>query len=408
MRMIFKPVVSRTQRALQRASAASSPSLFGTTRTSTNPKRFISSSQLSVERISDNDRFDNRPAKEDLVFGTTLSDHMLTVEWNAGSGWSPPSIGPRQDLKISPAASCLHYGLQCFEGMKAYKDLNDGSIRLFRPDMNMKRLSNSMERLEMPAADFDHEELVECISELVRTDERWIPEGEGYSLYLRPTVIATHRYLGLAAPDSLLLYVITSPVGPYYKSGFKPIKLMADSTYVRAWPGGTGSSKVGGNYAPTMKPAALASEKGCSQVLWLFGENDEATEVGSMNVFFHLINAETKRPELVTPPLTRGDILPGVTRASILELARSWGEFDVSERFPTMKELVDAANEDRLLEVFGAGTAAVVTPVSGIHYKGVDIAVPAVGKVSRRCWDEITGIQYGKRACPEGWSIKIS
>lgn len=293
--------------------------------------------------------------------------------------------------------------------MKAYKSLTDDSIRLFRPDKNMIRLSNSMDRLHMAnnGAKFDHKELIQCIEELVALDEKWIPTGEGYSLYLRPTVIATHQYLGVAPPDSILFYVITCPVGPYYKSGFNPIRLTADTPYVRAWPGGTGDAKVGGNYAPTMKPAAEAAERGYSQILWLFGENDEVTEVGSMNVFFYLINKETKRPELVTAPLTRGDILPGVTRASILDLARSWDEFDVSERFPTMGEIREAADDGRLLEVFGAGTAAVVSPVSCIQYQNKDIDIPAVGEITKRFWDELTGIQYGKREGPEGWSVKI-
>jgi branched-chain amino acid aminotransferase len=298
-------------------------------------------------------------------------------------------------------------GLQCFEGLKAYKALTDDSIRLFRPDKNMERLSNSMERLDMPGADFDPQEMIKCISELVLLDKEWIPYGEGYSLYVRPTCIATHKFLGLAPPDSLLMYVITSPVGPYYKSGFDPIRLTADTSYVRAWPGGTGNAKVGGNYASTMKPAADAAQDGYSQVLWLFGDNDEVTEVGAMNVFFYMINKETNRPELVTPPLTRGDILPGVTRASIIDLAKSWGDFDVSERFPTMAEIVEAAEDNRLLEVFGAGTAAVVSPVSCIQYKGKDIDIPAVGELTKRVWGELTGIQYGKLEGPEGWSVTL-
>jgi branched-chain amino acid aminotransferase len=292
--------------------------------------------------------------------------------------------------------------------MKAYRSSrDDDSIHLFRPDMNMKRLTNSMDRLHMPGSDFDDDELVRCIGELVRVDRDWIPSGEGYSLYLRPTCIATHRFLGLAAPDSLLLFVITCPVGPYYKTGFNPIRLTSDTEYVRAWPGGTGTAKVGGNYAPTMKPAAEAAARGYSQILWLFGENDEVTEVGAMNVFFYLVNKETNRPELVTAPLTRGDILPGVTRASILDLARSWGDFDVSERYITMGEIKEAAEDGRLLEAFGAGTAAVVTPVSCIQYKGKDIDIPAVGKLTQRVWDELTGIQYRKIDGPAGWIVEL-
>lgn len=301
----------------------------------------------------------------------------------------------------------LATGLQCFEGMKAYKSLADQSLLLFRPDKNMQRLKASMQRLHMPGADFDDQQLMDCIKALVRLDEKWIPYGEGYSLYIRPTVIATTKFLGLAAPDSLLLYVITSPVGPYYKSGFQPVRLTCDTDYVRAWPGGTGSAKVGGNYAPTMKAQFEAAQDGYSQVLWLFGPREEITEVGAMNVFFFLMNEETHRVELVTPPLTRGDILPGVTRDSILHLARSWGDFDVSERYPTMPEIQKAAADGRLIEAFGAGTAAVVTPIEAIQYKGKDIEVPAVGEVTKRIWDELTGIQYGKIKGPDGWSVKI-
>jgi len=218
-------------------------------------QRQISSASLKVERSKDNSRFDAMPKKEDLQFGITLSDHMFTAEWNLGTGWEIPRIVPYQDLKISPAASSLHYGLQCFEGMKAYKSLQDPEcLRLFRPEKNMARLRSSMERLSMPddSVNFDPNELTACIKELVRVDSRWIPYGEGYSLYIRPTVIATHKFLGVAPPTSLLLYIITCPVGPYYKKGFDPIRLTADTPFIRAWPGGTGGAKVGGNYGPTM------------------------------------------------------------------------------------------------------------------------------------------------------------
>mmetsp|Transcript_785 Transcript_785/g.1743 ORF Transcript_785/g.1743 Transcript_785/m.1743 type:complete len:273 (-) Transcript_785:77-895(-) len=270
-----------------------------------------------------------------------------------------------------------------------------------------KRLTNSMRRLEMPGADFDNEELTNLIGELVKVDKDWIPSGEGYSLYIRPTVIATHNVLGLAAPEKILLYVICSPVGPYYKTGFDPIKLTADTEFVRAWPGGTGDAKVGGNYAATMKPAAEAAKKGYSQILWLFGDNDEVTEVGAMNFFVYLINKATNRPELVTASLERGDILPGVTRDSILELARSWGDFDVSVRHITMGEIKEASEENRLLEAFGAGTAAVVTPVSCIQYKGEEISIPAVGDLTQRVWDEIVGIQYRETEGPPGWIVEL-
>jgi branched-chain amino acid aminotransferase len=390
------------------------PSVAPLAATTSARRRWISSSQLTIERTTDPARFDARPAKENLVFGTTMSDHMLMIDWNAKASWMPPRIVPYQDLKISPAASCLHYGLQAFEGLKAYKSLagnDDGHVLMFRPDMNMKRLQASMERLHLPGSDFDHAELLKCMYELVRLDQKWIPDGEGYSLYLRPTVIGTTRYLGVAPPDSILLFVITSPVGPYYKTGFKPVRLTTDTPYVRAWPGGTGSAKVGGNYAPTMKPQQEASQFGYNQVLWLFGDDEQVTEVGAMNVFFVIRNSTTNRPEIVTPPLSRGDILPGVTRDSILYLARNdptFGEYDVSERAVTMPEILAASNEGRLVEAFGAGTAAVVSPIEAIQYRGSDIQVPATGSLTQKLWNVLTGIQYGKIQGPEGWSVRIT
>mmetsp|Transcript_24000 Transcript_24000/g.49708 ORF Transcript_24000/g.49708 Transcript_24000/m.49708 type:complete len:402 (+) Transcript_24000:153-1358(+) len=371
--------------------------------------RSISSAKLTIQRHPDSEsKFSRMLKKEELQFGKTFSDHMLQIPYKKSlGGWQDPKIVPYGDLTISPAASSLHYGLECFEGMKAYKSLTDDSLRLFRPDKNMERLRNSMERLSMPGYDFDPQELINCIAELVRVDRDWIPSGEGYSLYLRPTVISTHPYLGVATPDDLLLYVITSPVGPYYTSGFNPVRLTADSEYVRAWPGGTGGSKVGGNYAPTMKPAGEAAKRGYSQILWVFGENHEITEVGAMNVFFFLEKKGGGGRELVTPPLNRGDILPGVTRKSILELAESWEEFDVVERSITMPEIVEAASEGRLIESFGAGTAAVVTPIEAIQFQGKDVEIPATGELTKRFFSDLMGIQYGRIEGPEGWSVKI-
>lgn len=349
------------------------------------------------------------PPKEELQFGKVFSPHMMQVRYSDGK-WEAPEILPFQELKLSPAAAALHYGLECFEGMKAYKSISDSSdLRLFRPELNMKRLKDSMERLSMPGNDFDSQELIKCIGELVRVDQDWIPSGEGYSMYLRPTVIATHPFLGLAPPDDLLLYVITSPVGPYYKTGFDPVRLTTDTPYVRAWPGGSGASKIGGNYGPTMKPGAEAMEKGYSQILWIFGEDDQITEVGAMNVFFLLRKKEGGR-ELVTPPLTRGDILPGVTRNSILALARdeTFGDdIEVSERSLTMPEIKEASEEGRLIEAFGAGTAAVVTPISCIQYKGEDIEIPATGELTKTIFSDLMGIQYGRIEGPEGWSVKV-
>jgi len=367
--------------------------------------RTIASSALTIERTTSDAHFKSKPKNEELKFGVTLSDHMLECEWTASASWGTPRIMPTHDLRLSPAASSLHYGLQCFEGMKAYKSPTDGSLRLFRPDLNMKRLATSMDRLQMHGCSFDGDELLECIKELVRVDERWVPDQEGYSLYIRPTVIATHPYLGLAAPESMLFYCVSSPVGPYYKSGFAPVRLTADTEYVRAWPGGTGAVKIGGNYGSAIKAGAAANAHGYDQVLWTFGDNDEATEVGSMNFFIYIITPDGRR-ELVTAPLD-GTILPGVTRQSILDLARSWDEFDVAERFPTMPEIRDAAKEGRLIEAFGAGTAAIVSPISCIQYKSEDIEIPATGELTQRFFNELLAIQYGTKEGPDGWSVKL-
>ncbi|KAL9186832.1 hypothetical protein ACHAXT_010552 [Thalassiosira profunda] len=372
--------------------------------------RAISSARLTVQPVPEGERTSGMLPKEELKFGKTFAPHMLQCAYNkAEGGWGAPEIVPFHHLAIHPAASALHYGLECFEGMKAYKTLDDESdLRLFRPDRNMKRLKDSMDRLSMPGADFDPRELIECIGKLVRLDKDWIPSGEGYSLYLRPTVIATHPFLGLSPPDDLLLYVITSPVGPYYASGFDPVRLTTDTPYVRAWPGGVGSSKVGGNYGPTMKAGAEANAAGYSQVLWVFGEDEQVTEVGAMNVFF-LMEKEGGGRELVTPPLARGDILPGVTRQSIVELGQSkyWGDMDVVERAITMPELHKTWKEGRLVEAFGAGTAAVVTPISEIQYNGEDITIQATGELTERVFHDIMAIQYGSVEGPEGWSVKV-
>jgi len=347
---------------------------------------------------------------DQLLFGRTFTDHMLTIDWVEGKGWASPQIVPYGDLSLSPASSALHYGIECFEGMKAYKS-KEGKMFLFRPDCNMDRLRSSMLRLAMP--DIDGEAVTECIKQLLRVDETWVPDKEGFSMYIRPTAIGTSPFLGVHASEQVKLYVILSPCGPYFPGGFKPVKLYADTEHVRAWPGGAEGTKVGGNYGPTIAPAQVAMKKhGCSQVLWLFGPEDEVTEVGAMNIFFVIKNKSSGRNELITAPLTRGDILPGVTRRSILELARDWrsrGEdLDVSERWLPMGEVVQAQKEGRLLEAFGAGTAAVVSPVKGIVYKNQEIAIPTgdkIGPIAQRFWSSLSDIHYGKVKHP--WSVPV-
>lgn len=341
-----------------------------------------------------------------LPFGKHFSDHMFEVEWNNAEGFAPPRIVPFHKLELDPASPCLHYGVQCFEGMKAYKD-SDGKIRLFRPDMNMKRWFASCTRLALPT--FDQEQMIGCIKELLKVDANWVPEQDGFSYYLRPTAIATSSTLGVVPPSEALFFVIGCPVGPYFKDGFAPVKILAESKFKRAWPGGTGNAKVGGNYAPGLLPQRLAQEKGYSQVLWLFGEEDYITEVGAMNIMVFWENAQGKK-ELVTAPLD-GTILPGVTRDSILELTRAWGEFDVTERAFTMGEVVKAAEDGRLIEVFGAGTAAIVAPINGIAYQGKELAVPCgkdgkAGDLAARLYHDLCDIQYGRKQF-SNWSVRV-
>jgi branched-chain amino acid aminotransferase len=342
-----------------------------------------------------------------LPFGTKFSDHMLEIDWDIKTGFGAPRIVPYHALAIDPSSPCLHYGVQCFEGMKAYKD-EKGRVRLFRPDMNMKRFKTSCQRLSLPT--FDESQMLECLKKLIQEDKDWVPQETGYSLYIRPTAIATSETLGVSPPHHALFYVITCPVGPYFKAGFAPVKILAEDSFRRAWPGGVGNYKVGGNYAPGLLPQKLAADKGYSQILWLFGEEQYITEVGSMNLFVFWKNSAGKQ-ELITAPLD-GTILPGVTRDSILRLARSWGEFEVSERPYTMKELADAIAQGRLLEAFGAGTAATVAPIDVIAYKGSELKVPCgtdgkAGDVAKRLYKDLADIQYGRKAF-EDWSVVIT
>lgn len=349
-----------------------------------------------------------RVPNDQLVFGRTFSDHMLEIEWTASTGWQTPRINPYHKLCLEPSATVFHYAVELFEGLKAYKD-KKGNLRMFRPMHNMNRMYNSANRLALPT--FDKVQLLECIKELVRIEKSWIPSERGYSLYIRPSLIGTQESLGVAKTNSALLFVIACPVGPYYKSGFDAVKLMANTKYVRAFPGGTGDAKIGGNYAPCIKPQAEAAEKGYAQNLWLFGPNHEVTEVGTMNLFTFWTNEQGEK-ELVTAPLD-GTILPGVTRASILELARKWNEFKVTERVHTMVEIEKAVQEKRMIEMFGAGTAAIVSPVKAINYKDRDLVIPLdpsdpksqAGKLTKRFADTIMGIQYGE--IESDWSVIV-
>ena len=271
--------------------------------------------------------------------------------------------------------------------MKAYRSTKD-EVLLFRPDKNAARLNNSVAAIKLPT--FDEQEFIKCLSELIKIEESWVPGEKGFSLYIRPTAICTHSSLGVDVPEEAMLFVVNTIVGPYYPTGFKPVSLYAPTDAIRAWPGGTGDVKIGGNYAPSIMHGETAKSHGHDQVLWLF--NNEVTEVGTMNFFVFWKN-EDGVDELVTAPLD-GTILPGVTRDSLLTLAREWGEFKVTERIFTIDEITKAVEEDRIHEAFGAGTAAVVAPIKNINFKGTNYNIPVAveeksGPLAQRFWNEL-------------------
>ncbi|XP_042556473.1 branched-chain-amino-acid aminotransferase, mitochondrial [Dipodomys spectabilis] len=341
---------------------------------------------------------------EPLAFGKTFTDHMLMVEWSGDQGWSQPRIQPFQNLLLHPACSALHYSLQIFEGMKAFKN-QDQQVRLFRPWLNMDRMLRSAQRLCLPT--FDKGELLECIRRLIEVDKDWVPEAAGTSLYVRPVLIGNQPSLGVGVASEALLYVILCPVSSYFPGdAMTPVSLLADPTYIRAWVGGVGDYKLGGNYGPTVLVQQEAQKKGCEQVLWLYGPDQQLTEVGTMNIFVYWTH-EDGVLELLTPPLD-SVILPGVVRQSLLDLARSWGEFRVVERKITMKELLRALEEGRVREVFGSGTACQVCPVHGILYEGQKLHIPTMEngpELALRFQKELRAIQYGTNV--HEWILQV-
>lgn len=370
------------------------------------------------------ENFHTKEFLHDITFGSLSTPHMLHIDWTADGGWGKPRIEPFGPMVIPAAAGSLHYGMQVFEGMKAYYQKEKGQIVLFRPDMNAKRLINSSRAVALPT-DIDIDELVECIRKLVEIDSAWVPEDDSCSLYIRPTHIATNSHLGVAPTDSSKIFVMLSPVGPYFKTGLQPVSLLADPKYVRAWPGGTGQAKCGGNYGPTIPISTQTmAETGCHQVLWLFNDGHEngplITEVGTMNFMCVWKRESDGKLELITPPLDepegsrkRDFILPGITRDSLLELARGWGEFEVSEKSIRWGEFRKALDEGRVVEAFGAGTACLVQPIGRFFDKtdggeGVWIDVPTGDVYRKRFYDALVGIQsHGDKPPHDNWVVKV-
>ena len=333
-----------------------------------------------------------------LGFGNYYTDHMFVMNYDEGQGWHDARIVPYADIALDPAAMVLHYGQEVFEGLKAYR-CADGSVRLFRPDKNMARLNVSNERLCIPA--IDEAFAVEAIKKLVEVDQDWIPTAPDTSLYIRPFIFATDAHVGVHPAHHYLFIIILSPVGAYYPEGLNPVKIYVENSYVRAVRGGMGFTKTGGNYACSLKAQDEAAKAGYTQVLWLDGvERKYVEEVGTMNVFFVFDG------EIVTPAL-QGSILGGITRMSCVELLKSWG-LNVSERRVSIEEIAKAYDEGKLLEAFGSGTAAVISPIGELKWgdKIMTINGGKIGALSQKLYDNLTGIQWGRIEGPEGWSVK--
>jgi branched-chain amino acid aminotransferase len=341
-----------------------------------------------------------KPEDAKLGFGKLTTDHMFLLDYTVEKGWYDPRIVPYGPLDLDPCAMVLHYNQELFEGLKAYH-LPDGGIGLFRPEMNIARMNRGAARLVMPEIPPDL--YLEAIKQLVLLDRAWIPTSEGTSLYIRPTMIANEAALGVKPSDSYLFFIVIGPVGPYYPGGFNPTRIYVCDNYIRSAQGGAGDSKTSGNYAPTLLVAKEAAAKGYTQVLWLDAKEFKyVEEVGTSNIFFRI------QDELITPPL-EGTILPGVTRDSVIHLARHWG-MKVTERKISIDEIIDAIASGSLKEMFATGTAAVISPVGEICFKGKDYTVAGgrIGDVSLRLYEELTGIQYGLREDPFGWSVRIA
>lgn len=355
-------------------------------------------SSLKIQ-ITQNENKNEKTPSDQLVFGTKFTDHMFIADYTEGQGWHDHRIVPYQPIALDPSASILHYGQTVFEGMKAYLS-EDGIVRLFRPEENMKRMNGSCDRLSMPQ--IDESLALEALKQLIEIDREWVPNEPGTSLYIRPFMIATEAHLGVSASKTYSFIIIMSPVGSYYKEGIHPVKILVENEYVRAVAGGTGTAKTAGNYASGLKAQEVADREGYSQVLWLDGiERKYIEEVGSMNVFFKIDG------EVVTPALN-GSILDGITRKSIIALLKHWG-VPVTERKVSMEEIREAYLNGKLDEAFGTGTAAVISPIGELRWKGELFYVNngETGELSEKLYNALTGIQKGTVEDPFGWIVEV-
>ena len=340
-----------------------------------------------------------KPADDALSFGKALTDHMFLMDYAEGQGWHSPRIVPYGPLSLDPATTVLHYGQAIFDGLKAFRG-DDGQIRLFRADRHAARFNRSARIMSMPEVPVDI--IRQSFDALVGVDADWVPRKAGTSLYLRPTIIATDVMLGVHPSHSYLYFLILSPVGSYYKEGVKPVRILASDKHVRAVRGGTGEAKTAANYAQSLSGQQDAAAAGYTQVLYLDGVHRKyLDEVGTMNIMVRIGD------EVITPPLA-GTILDGVTRNSALQLLADWG-LKVTERQITIDEVMQAGRDGTLKEMWGTGTAAVVSPVGTLGYKGEDILINGgeTGEVTQKLYDAIVGIQYGRSNDAHGWTSVV-
>ncbi|HVZ06379.1 branched-chain amino acid aminotransferase [Rhodopila sp.] len=338
------------------------------------------------------------PADDSLAFGKVFTDHMFLLNYDEGQGWHDPRIVPYGPFTLDPACCVLHYGQAIFDGLKAFRGA-DGQIRLFRLRDHARRVNRSGHYLCIP--EIDPEMIEESIRKLVEVDQNWVPSKPGTALYIRPTVIATETFLGVHPSHSYLYYVIVGPVGAYYKEGMNPVRILATDKYVRAVQGGMGAAKTAGNYAASLFGAEQAAKEGYTQVLWLDGVHHKyLDEVGTMNIMLKIGD------EVITPPLN-GSILAGITRDSTLTLLRDWG-LRVSERPVSIDEVIAAAKAEDL-EMWGTGTAAVISPVGELGYKGERYVINGgrTGALTQKLYDTIVGIQYGTLPDKFGWTTTL-
>ncbi|MBW1694126.1 MAG: branched-chain amino acid aminotransferase [Deltaproteobacteria bacterium] len=348
--------------------------------------------QLTITKA---EQLKTKPDGANLGFGTIFTDHMFNMDFDPENGWHNPRVEPYASIDMDPATMVLHYGQGVFEGLKAFRT-EAGAVQLFRPKDNFKRLNNSCRLICIPQV--DEAFALDALKQLLVIEKDWVPNAPGTSLYIRPTIIATDPFLGVRASYTYRFFIIFSPVGAYYAEGFNPIKIMVTRKHVRAVRGGVGEAKTIGNYAASLYAAEQAHKQGYTQVLWLDGVDQKyAEEVGAMNIFF-VINGE-----LITPMLS-GSILSGITRDSVIALAKRWN-LSVAERKISMDELIDAHASGKLEEIFGAGTAAVISPVGEIKCddKVMTVGDGRVGPVAKKFFQAISDIQYGKAEDPLGW-----